>query len=125
MTSTSFDSFSDRVPEAFNWGGGESIAAIFFLFFDEKKLPKKPDPSDERSNDGLEALGGAADAGIGRPVFGSTCVGLFALERSLTMAIAYLRCKNQRESNHRVQRKTKPYQKAGVCHSFGGQGGSQ
>ena len=71
------------------------MAAIFFLFFEEKKLPKNPDPSDERSIDGLEALGGTADAGIGRPVFGSTWVGLLALERSLTMAIAYMRCKNQ------------------------------
>lgn len=63
------------------------MAAIFFLFFDEKKLPKNPDPS-ERSIDGLEALGGAADPGIGRPVFGSTCVGLFEFARSCTIAIA-------------------------------------
>ena len=60
MTSTSFDSFSDNVPDALSCGGGESMAAIFFLFLVEKKLPKKPEPS-FRSIEGLDALGGAAE----------------------------------------------------------------
>ena len=85
MTSTSFTSFSDSVPEAFSCGGGESIAAIFFLFFGAKKLPKKPELSAGRSNDGLAARGGTA-GGRGRPVLGSTWVGLAF--RSLTIAIA-------------------------------------
>lgn len=90
MTSTSLASFSDSVPEALSCGGGESIAAIFFLFFGAKKLPKKPVPeSGCRSSEGLDARGGIADAGSGFPVLGSTCVGLFALCRSLTIAIAY------------------------------------
>lgn len=59
MTSTSLASFSERVPEALSCGGGESIAAIFFLFFGAKKLPKKPDElSGGRSKDGLAARGG-------------------------------------------------------------------
>ena len=89
MTSTSLASFSDRVPDALSWGGGESIAAIFFLFFPAKKLPKKPvPPSDPTSSDGLAARGGPAEGCNGFPVFGSTCVGLAALCRSLTIAIA-------------------------------------
>ena len=65
------------------------MAAIFFLFLGAKKLPKKPEPpSWGRSSDGLAARGGAADGGIGLPVFGSTCVGLLALCRSLTIAMA-------------------------------------
>lgn len=87
MTSTSFASFSDNVPEAFSCGGGDSIAAIFFLFLVEKKLPKNPDPS-FKSIEGLDARGGTL-GGSGRPVFGSTCVGLVAFVRSLTIAIAY------------------------------------
>jgi hypothetical protein len=35
-------SLSDRVPDALRVGGGASIAAIFFLFFEAKKLPKNP-----------------------------------------------------------------------------------
>ena len=89
MTSTSFDSFSERVPEAFSCGGGESMAAIFFLFLAVKKLPKKPELfSPGRSIEGLAARGGTAEDGNGRPVFGSTCVGLLAFERSLTIAMA-------------------------------------
>ena len=89
MTSTSLASFSDRVPDALSCGGGESIAAIFFLFFPAKKLPKKPvPPSDPISSDGLAARGGPAEGCNGFPVFGSTCVGLAALCRSLTIAIA-------------------------------------
>ena len=42
ITSTSMPSRSDNVPDAFKVGGGGSIAAIFFLFLDAKKLPKKP-----------------------------------------------------------------------------------
>lgn len=72
MTSTSMFSLSDRVPEAFNVGGGASMAAAFFLFFAAKKLPKKPEllpsPSDM---DGLAARAGV-DAARGLPVFGST-----------------------------------------------------
>lgn len=79
MTSTSLASFSDNVPDAFSCGGGESIAAIFFLFFGAKKLPKNPVLSGGMSSDGLDALGGMAEGGNGFPVFGSTCVGLFAL----------------------------------------------
>ena len=87
ITSTSFDSFSDSVPEAFNWGGGESIAAIFFLFLGAKKLPKKPEALSAgcKSRDGLAARGGTA-GGRGRPVLGSTWVGLAV--RSWTIAIA-------------------------------------
>ena len=91
MTSTSFASFSESVPEAFNCGGGESIAAIFFLFLGAKKLPKKPELLSEgcKSRDGLAARGGTA-GGRGRPVLGSTCVGLAF--RSLTIAIAWIGC---------------------------------
>lgn len=89
MTSTSFASFSDKVPDALSCGGGESIAAIFFLFFGAKKLPKKPELlSEGRSSDGLAARGGTADGGRGLPVLGSTCTGLVALCRSLTIAMA-------------------------------------
>src|SRR5437870_11929049 len=42
ITSTSTPSRSDNVPDAFKVGGGGSIAAIFFLFFEAKKLPKNP-----------------------------------------------------------------------------------
>ena len=57
------------------------MAAIFFLFFDAKKLPKNPVlPSAIESIGGLaRPLGAAADGGKGFPVFGSTCVGLAAL----------------------------------------------
>jgi hypothetical protein len=72
ITSTSMFSRSLRVPEAFNVGGGASIAAIFFLFFEAKKLPKNPELLSVVvgivSNEGLEARGG----GSGLPVFGST-----------------------------------------------------
>ncbi len=86
MTSTSLASFSERVPEAFSCGGGESIAAIFFLFLGAKKLPKKPElPSDGRSSEGLAARGGTA-LGRGLPVFGSTWTGF--VFRSWTIAIA-------------------------------------
>lgn len=88
ITSTSCASFSDNVPDAFNCGGGASIAAIFFLFFDTKKLPKKPEP-ESGGISGLADLGGIADAGRGLPVLGSTCVGFAALCRSLTIAMAY------------------------------------
>lgn len=87
ITSTSCASFSDNVPEAFSCGGGASMAAIFFLFFDTKKLPKKPEP-ESGGISGLADRGGIADAGRGLPVFGSTCVGFDALCRSLTIAIA-------------------------------------
>lgn len=87
MTSTSCASFSDNVPEAFNCGGGASIAAIFFLFFETKKLPKNPEP-ESGGRSGLADLGGIADAGSGFPVLGSTCVGFAALCRSFTIAIA-------------------------------------
>lgn len=88
ITSTSAFSRSDNVPEALRVGGGASIAAIFFLFFDAKKLPKKPPlVSDMESRDGLAARG-TADGGKGFPVLGSTWVGLLAAFRSLTMAIA-------------------------------------
>lgn len=90
ITSTSCPSFSDNVPDALSCGGGDSIAAIFFLFFCAKKLPKKPEPpSADKSSDGLDDLGGAAPGGSGLPVFGSTGVGLPALCRSLTIAIAW------------------------------------
>ena len=86
MTSTSLDSFSDRVPEALSTAGGDSIAAIFFLFLGAKKLPKKLALlSDGWSSEGLAARGGTA-GGSGRPVLGSTWTGLAVL--SLTMAIA-------------------------------------
>ena len=89
ITSTSFASFSDSVPDAFSCGGGESIAAIFFLFFGAKKLPKNPElDSEGKSKEGLDARGGTADGGRGLPVFGSTWVGLEALCRSLTIAMA-------------------------------------
>lgn len=82
---------SDRVPEAFKIGGGASIAAIFFLlFFDEKKLPKKPGLESPRSRLGLaDRCGIVAEGGRGFPVFGSTCVGFDAFCRSLMIAIAY------------------------------------
>lgn len=87
ITSTSLASFSDSVPEALSCGGGESIAAIFFLFLGAKKLPKKPALSPAgRSSDGLAARGGTA-GGRGLPVLGSTWTG-FAV-RSLTIAIAF------------------------------------
>jgi hypothetical protein len=84
MTSTSTFSRSFRVPDAFRVGGGGSMAAIFFLFLDEKKLPKKPELlSVIESNDGLFDLGGR-----GFPVLGSTCVGFEAFWRSLIIVIA-------------------------------------
>ena len=87
ITSTSFASFSDNVPDAFSWGGGASMAAAFFLFRG-KKLPKKPVlPSEGPSSVGLAARGGPDD-GRGLPVLGSTWVGLAALCRSFTIAIA-------------------------------------
>jgi hypothetical protein len=65
------------------------MAAIFFLFFDAKKLPKKPElPSVITSREGLEARGVTAEGGRGFPVLGSTGVGLPAFRRSLTIAIA-------------------------------------
>ena len=67
------------------------MAAIFFLFLDAKKLPKKPEfVSDESACGllGLAARGGCVLGGRGLPVFGSTCVGLPALLRSLMMLIA-------------------------------------
>jgi len=88
MTSTSCPSFSDKVPDALSCGGGDSIAAAFFLFFGAKKLPKKPVfPSFSKSMLGLCARGGT-DGGRAFPVFGSTWTGLLALWRSLTMAMA-------------------------------------
>jgi len=74
MTSTSIPSLSDKVPDALRVGGGASIAAIFFLFFEAKKLPKKPPfgSSDMPPSVGLAALTGVAAAGIGFPVLGST-----------------------------------------------------
>lgn len=87
ITSTSFASFSDNVPDAFSWDGGASMAAAFFLFRG-KKLPKKPALlSGGASSDGLAARGGPDD-GRGLPVLGSTWVGLAAVCRSCTMAIA-------------------------------------
>jgi hypothetical protein len=86
ITSTSCVSFSESVPEAFRVGGGGSIAAIFFLFFDAKKLPKKPELS-LPSNEGLADRGGT-EGGNGLPVLGSTWVGLAALCRSWMIAIA-------------------------------------
>ena len=85
MTSTSWFSFSDNVPEAFSCEGGDSMAAIFFLFLG-KKLPKKPELPSFKSNDGLDDLGGTAP-GIGLPVLGSI-TGLLGECRSLTIAIA-------------------------------------
>ena len=74
MTSTSCVSLSESVPDAFSVGGGGSMAAIFFLFFEAKKLPKKPLlPSVSRL--GLTGRGGTA-GGRGLPVFGSTWTGL-------------------------------------------------
>lgn len=66
------------------------MAAAFFLFLGAKKLPKNPLLllSDSESRDGLAARGGT-DGGSTLPVFGSTCCGLLALCRSLTIAIAY------------------------------------
>lgn len=88
MTSTSLASFSDNVPDALSCGGGDSMAAIFFLFLGAKKLPKNPVLlSGGRSSDGLAARGGAC-GGRGLPVFGSTWVGFAALCLSLTIAIA-------------------------------------
>lgn len=58
ITSTSFDSFSDNVPDAFSCAGGASMAAAFFLFRG-KKLPKKPVLASEgASSVGLAARGG-------------------------------------------------------------------
>lgn len=74
MTSTSWDSFSESVPEAFRVGGGASMAAIFFLFFVAKKLPKNPELPSSRL---WVVCCGVAPAGSGFPVFGSTWVGLF------------------------------------------------
>ena len=87
ITSTSLASFSDNVPDAFSWAGGASIAAAFFLFRG-KKLPKNPVlESVGASSVGLAARGGPDD-GRGLPVLGSTWVGLAALCRSCTMAMA-------------------------------------
>ncbi len=66
---------SDKVPEALSVGGGASIAAIFFLFLEAKKLPKKPPfESFKASNVGLADLAGVAGAwtGNGFQVLGST-----------------------------------------------------
>jgi hypothetical protein len=91
MTSTSIPSLSDKVPDALRVGGGASIAAIFFLFLDAKKLPKKPPfASFMPSSVGLAVRAGVAEAGIGFPVFGSTCTGLAAVCFSFTIAIACL-----------------------------------
>src|SRR4030081_2370693 len=81
MTSTSIDSRSDSVPEALRTDGGASMAAIFFLFLAEKKLPKKLLLS------AFTSLGGVAAGwfGIGLPVLGSTWTGLLAPCRSLTI----------------------------------------
>lgn len=54
------------------------MAAIFFLFLETKKLPKKPEP-ESGGKSGLADRGGIADGGSGFPVFGSTCVGFAAL----------------------------------------------
>ena len=43
ITSTSVASRSDKLAEALRVGGGASIAAIFFLFFEAQKLPKNPE----------------------------------------------------------------------------------
>src|SRR5271163_2068899 len=89
ITSTSWFSRSDRVPLAFKVAGGGSIAAIFFLFLAAKKDPKKPSLDSEPSVGRLGEFDlGGTDGGRGLPVFGSTCVGLLALWRSLTMAMA-------------------------------------
>lgn len=77
------------------------MAAIFFLFLGAKKLPKKPVLfSGCKSNDGLAARGGTC-GGSGLPVFGSTWVGLAALCRSLTIAIACVRCVRIKRSHVR------------------------
>ncbi len=69
MISTSMPSRSDKVPDALSVGGGASIAAIFFLFFEAKKLPKNPPlASFILSSVGLAARTGVDDAGIGLPV---------------------------------------------------------
>jgi hypothetical protein len=44
MTSTSVLSRSDNEADALRVGGGGSMAAIFFLFFEAQKLPKNPEP---------------------------------------------------------------------------------
>ena len=89
MTSTSMFSRSERVPDAFNIGGGASMAAAFFLFLAAKKLPKKPELlSPLTSSEGLAERTGVEDAGRGLPVLGSTWTGLAELYRSFTMAIA-------------------------------------
>ena len=76
MTSTSITSRSDKVPEALSVGGGGSMAAAFFLFFDAQKLPKKPVlGSLIESIVGLALPAPApapAEGGKGLPVFGST-----------------------------------------------------
>ena len=89
MTSTSMFSRSESVPDAFNVGGGASIAAAFFLFFAAKKLPKKPVLLSRFVS--VEVVGLAALAGVearGFPVFGSTCTGFGGLWRSFTIAMA-------------------------------------
>jgi hypothetical protein len=62
------------------------MAAILFLFFDAKKLPKKPLSEPVASRGGLAARAGVD--GIGLPVLGSTWTGLLWLCRSLTIAMA-------------------------------------
>jgi hypothetical protein len=89
IISTSMPSLSDRVPDALRVGGGASIAAIFFLFFEAKKLPKNPPfASPFASKVGLAVRTGVAEAGIGLPVLGSTWTGFVDWCRSLTIAIA-------------------------------------
>ena len=91
ITSTSIPSRSDKVPDALRIAGGASMAAIFFLFFEAKKLPKKPPfCSPFASKVGLAVRAGVADCGMGFPVLGSTWTGFAAFWRSLTMAMACL-----------------------------------
>jgi hypothetical protein len=86
MTSTSVLSRSDKLADAFRVGGGASMAAIFFLFFEAQKLPKNPVLPLSWL---LSTVGLLARWAKGFPVLGSTCVGLLALWRSFTMVIAY------------------------------------